>query len=127
MEKFFFGLVILTFVKPSQGNDSLNIAVASNFNSTLEKISFQYEKKKRFKINIISGSSGVLFAQIINGAPYDVFFSADRDRPEKLDSKGINASTGDICIWSGSLLGKRRTRAGEISISEQQKTCTRST
>ena len=74
MEKFFFGLVILTFVKPSQGDDSLNVAVASNFNSTLEKISFQYEKKKRFKINIISGSSGVLFAQIINGAPYDVFF-----------------------------------------------------
>ena len=74
MEKFFFGLVILTFVIPSRGDDSLNIAVASNFNSTLKKISFQYEKKKRFKINIISGSSGVLFAQIINGAPYDVFF-----------------------------------------------------
>ena len=94
MEKFFFGLVILTFVIPSQGNDSLNIAVASNFNSTLKKISFQYEKKKRFKINIISGSSGVLFAQIINGAPYDVFFSADRDRPEKLDSKGLTRARG---------------------------------
>jgi len=46
MEKLFFGLVILTFVKASQGDDSLNVAVASNFNSTLEKISFQYEKKK---------------------------------------------------------------------------------
>ena len=36
----------------------------------------------------------MLFAQIINGAPYDVFFSADRDRPEKLDSKGLTRSRG---------------------------------
>ena len=94
MEKFFFTLIILVFVKPAQGNDFLNIAVASNFNSTLEKISFQYEKKKKLKINIISGSSGILFAQIVNGAPYDIFFSADRDRPEKLDSKGLTRARG---------------------------------
>ena len=94
MEKFFFALVILVFLKPAQGNDFLNIAVASNFNSTLEKISFQYEKKKKLKINIISGSSGILFAQIVNGAPYDIFFSADRDRPEKLDSKGLTRARG---------------------------------
>ena len=74
MGKFFFGLVFLSFIKPSEGNDSLNIAVASNFNSTLEKISFQFEKKEKLKINIISGSSGILFAQIVNGAPYDIFF-----------------------------------------------------
>ena len=49
MEKFFFALVILVFLKPAQGNDFLNIAVASNFNSTLEKISFQYEKKKEIE------------------------------------------------------------------------------
>ena len=94
MGKFFFGLVILSFIKPSEGNDSLNIAVASNFNSTLEKISFQFEKKEKLKINIISGSSGILFAQIVNGAPYDIFFSADRDRPEKLDSKGLTRARG---------------------------------
>ena len=94
MEKFFFALVILVFLKPAKGNDFLNIAVASNFNSTLEKISFQYEKKKKLKINIISGSSGILFAQIVNGAPYDIFFSADRDRPEKLDSKGLTRARG---------------------------------
>ena len=94
MGKFFFGLVILSFIKPSQGNDSLNIAVASNFNSTLQKISSQYEQKEKLKINIISGSSGILFAQIVNGAPYDIFFSADRDRPEKLDSNGLTRARG---------------------------------
>ena len=74
MRKFFFGLILLCFIKPSHGDKSLNIAVASNFSSTLEKISLQYEKKEQIKINIISGSSGILFAQIVNGAPYDIFF-----------------------------------------------------
>ena len=104
MGKFFFGLILLCFVKSSHGDNSLNIAVASNFNSTLEKISFQYEKKEKIKINIISGSSGVLFAQIINGAPYDIFFSADRDRPEMLDLKGLARAReayayGRIVFW----------------------------
>ena len=104
MGKFFFGLVFLSFIKTSEGNDSLNIAVASNFNSTFEKISFQFEKKEKLKINIISGSSGILFAQIVNGAPYDIFFSADRDRPEELDSKGLTRARrtyahGRIVFW----------------------------
>ena len=94
MGKFFFGLIILSFIEPSQGNDALNIAVASNFDSTLEKISLEYEKKEKLKIHIISGSSGILFAQIVNGAPYDIFFSADSDRPETLDSRGLTRARG---------------------------------
>ena len=106
MGKFFFGLILLSFIKPSHGENSLNIAVASNFNSTLEKISFQYERKEKIKINIISGSSGILFAQIVNGAPYDIFFSADRDRPKMLDSKGLTRARkayayGRIVFWEG--------------------------
>ena len=104
MRKFFFGLILLCFIKPSHGDKSLNIAVASNFSSTLEKISLQYEQKEQIKINIISGSSGILFAQIVNGAPYDIFFSADRDRPEMLDSNGLTRAReayayGRIVFW----------------------------
>ena len=104
MGKIFFCLILLCFIKPSHGDNSLNIAVASNFNSTLEKISFQYERKEKIKINIISGSSGILFAQIVNGAPYDIFFSADRDRPKMLDSKGLTRARkayayGRIVFW----------------------------
>ena len=104
MGKFFFGLILLNFISPSHGENFLNIAVASNFNSTLEKISFQYERKEKIKINIISGSSGILFAQIVNGAPYDIFFSADSDRPKMLDSKGLSRAReayayGRIVFW----------------------------
>ena len=104
MGKIFFCLILLCFIKPSHGDNSLNIAVASNFNSTLEKISFQHERKEKIKINIISGSSGILFAQIVNGAPYDIFFSADRDRPKMLDSKGLTRARkayayGRIVFW----------------------------
>ena len=120
MGKFFFGLVILSFIKPSQGNDSLNIAVASNFNSTLEKISFQYEKKEKVKINIISGSSGILFAQIVNGAPYDIFFSADRDRPEKLDSKGLTRARGTYA-YGRIVFWERDEPAQEKSLSQSNR------
>ena len=120
MGKFFFGLVILSFIKPSQGDDSLNIAVASNFNSTLEKISFQYEKKEKLKINIISGSSGMLFAQIVNGAPYDIFFSADRDRPEKLDSKGLTRARGTYA-YGRIVFWERDEPAQEKSLSQSNR------
>ena len=120
MGKFFFGLVILSFIKPSQGNDSLNIAVASNFNSTLEKISFQYKKKEKVKINIISGSSGILFAQIVNGAPYDIFFSADRDRPEKLDSNGLTRARGTYA-YGRIVFWERDEPAQEQSLSQSNR------
>ena len=120
MGKFFFGLVILSFIKPSQGNDSLNIAVASNFNSTLQKISSQYEQKEKLKINIISGSSGILFAQIVNGAPYDIFFSADRDRPEKLDSNGLTRARGTYA-YGRIVFWERDEPAQEQSLSQSNR------
>ena len=121
MGKFFFGLILLNFIKPSHGDNSLNIAVASNFNSTLEKISFQYERKEKIKINIISGSSGILFAQIVNGAPYDIFFSADRDRPKMLDSKRLTRARkayayGRIVFW------ERDEPVQEQSLSQSNRT-----
>ena len=121
MGKFFFGLILLSFIKPSHGENSLNIAVASNFNSTLEKISFQYERKEKIKINIISGSSGILFAQIVNGAPYDIFFSADRDRPKMLDSKRLTRARkayayGRIVFW------ERDEPVQEQSLSQSNRT-----
>ena len=120
MEKFFFALVILVFLKPAQGNDFLNIAVASNFNSTLKKIAFQYEKKEKLKINIISGSSGILFAQIVNGAPYDIFFSADRDRPETLDSKGLTRARGKYA-YGRIVFWERYESAREQSLSQSNR------
>lgn len=69
--------------------DTLNVAVASNFVSTMRHLAQEYEQQTGHKLLLSSGSSGKHYAQIINGAPYDVFFSADNLRPELLEQEGF--------------------------------------
>ncbi len=64
--------------------DEVNIAVASNFKSTLQKISTDFKLASGHDLIISSASSGKLFAQIKHGAPYDVFLSADEKHPDLL-------------------------------------------
>ena len=72
----------------------IRIAVASNFYPTMKAIveEFELENNESSKINkivLISGSSGKHYAQIKNGAPFDIFFSADKVRPVLLEKEGI--------------------------------------
>jgi len=92
--------------------DEIKVAVASNFYPAMKEIVLQYELKKtqysgNNKIILISGSSGKHYAQIINGAPFDIFFSADKVRPVLLEKKGISDSgsrftyaLGKLVLWS---------------------------
>jgi len=66
----------------------ISIAVASNFFLPLQKISNTFEKETHIKIDLISGSSGKLFSQIINDAPFDLFFSADQEKPTEIEKAG---------------------------------------
>ena len=92
--------------------DEIKVAVASNFYPAMKEIALQYELKKsqsseNHKIILISGSSGKHYAQIMNGAPFDVFFSADKVRPILLEKKGISETgsrftyaLGRLVLWS---------------------------
>ena len=92
--------------------DELRVAVASNFYSTMKIIAKNFEEKKvdsqvRHKVTIIPGSSGKHFAQIINGAPFDIFFSADEERPRLLEEEGkaetatrFTYALGKLILWS---------------------------
>jgi len=92
--------------------DEIKVAVASNFYPAMKEIILQYESKQSqssadHKIVLISGSSGKHYAQIINGAPFDIFFSADKDRPTLLEKKGLSESgsrftyaLGKLVLWS---------------------------
>ena len=105
MKKTILSLLSLISLYSIAENDApLKVAVASNFKSTLEKISAAYEKKGGINLIISSSSSGVLFAQIINGAPYDIFFSADANRPLRLEKEGLvrqrgTYAYGRIVFW----------------------------
>lgn len=66
----------------------VTVAVASNFLTTAEKIAEGFSADTGHQVHIVNGSTGTLYAQIINGAPYDLFLSADQDRVLALADAG---------------------------------------
>ncbi|ACO76395.1 periplasmic molybdate-binding protein, ModA2 [Azotobacter vinelandii CA] len=90
----------------AQANE-LKVVTATNFLGTLQQLAGEFEKETGHSITISSGSSGPVYAQIVNGAPYDVFFSADQKSPEKLDNEGFalpgsrfTYAIGKLVLWS---------------------------
>jgi molybdate transport system substrate-binding protein len=84
----------------------IRIAVASNFKQTLEAILPDFEQAHpEAEIQVITGSTGGLFAQIIHGAPFDIFLAADAERPRRLLKKDkalqvFHYATGLIVFWA---------------------------
>ena len=85
----------------------LRIAVASNFSGTMKTIASEFENSSSHKVVISFASSGKLYAQIKQGAPYDIFFSADQTKPrlledQKLAVKGkrFTYAVGGLVLWT---------------------------
>ena len=87
----------------------IKVAVASNFANTLKEIAVEFQKDTGHQLAITPGATGKFYAQISNGAPFDVFLSADDETPRKLvqEGKAIAASQftyaiGRLALWSPS-------------------------
>lgn len=93
---------------PASGeSNTVRIAVASNFVSTLRILSSHFELAYHFRVQMIPGSTGKLYAQIRNGAPFDVFLAADVRRPRLLEESGegiggsrFTYARGRLALWS---------------------------
>ena len=81
--------ILLLFAAPAYADDTLTIAVASNFLRTAQQVVKDFTAESGIAVRLSSGSTGKLFAQIVNGAPYDVFLSADEERPMLLVERGL--------------------------------------
>ncbi len=86
--------------------EQLTVAAAADLTFAFQDISVQFEAHTGNRLRISYGSSGNFFAQIKNGAPYDVFFSADVQYPEKLEAAGLSEpksiyeyADGRIVLW----------------------------
>jgi len=77
---FMFFLLATSSVNSAE----LRLAVAANFKSTIDQIVKDFEQQSPHKVTVIVASSGTLFSQISHGAPYDLFLSADSERPQRL-------------------------------------------
>ncbi|MGB3917625.1 MAG: molybdate ABC transporter substrate-binding protein [Thiothrix litoralis] len=85
----------------------VQVAVASNFSKPLEDIAASFKKATGHDVKISAGATGKLYAQIVNGAPFEVFISADSKTPHKLleGKQGIVGSQftyalGKLVLWS---------------------------
>lgn len=74
---------------PSQGQE-VTIAAAADLHSALDEITSHFQNETSVHVKVVYGSSGNLFQQIQNGAPFDIFFSANSDYPKKLDAAGLS-------------------------------------
>jgi molybdate transport system substrate-binding protein len=101
-------LLLLPFsrIQAQQERVSLRVAAAADLQFAMKDIANQYEHQTRHKVEITFGSSGNFFAQIQNGAPFDVFFSADIEYPNRLQQANLTEpnsllkyAVGRLVIW----------------------------
>ncbi|MHB8136967.1 MAG: molybdate ABC transporter substrate-binding protein [Smithellaceae bacterium] len=100
-----FILIILMNPFSVTAQEKISVAVASNFISAFKEIAMDFEEKTGVKVEATFSSTGNLYSQIKNGAPYDVFLSADEQRPDLLQKEGWTQGTfiyarGQVILWS---------------------------
>src|SRR6266704_691116 len=86
--------------------ESVNVAAAADLNFAIQEIIQQFEHDTGNQVHLTLGSSGNFYAQILNGAPFDVFLSADMDYPKQLEEKGYAVAgslfpygRGALALW----------------------------
>ena len=87
--------------------EEITIAAAADLNFAMKELVSEYEKASGNQVKLTLGSSGNFFAQIQNGAPFDVYFSADISYPKKLEEAGLTIpgslyryAIGRIVLWT---------------------------
>jgi molybdate transport system substrate-binding protein len=100
-------LIILLLVPAAQAADEIVIAAAADLQFAMPEVVTQFEKETGQKVRVTFGSSGNFASQIQNGAPFDIFFSADLNYPRQLDAAGLiepgsiyHYGDGKIVLWT---------------------------
>jgi len=104
--KILLPATLLLFCVIARG-DPVRVATASNFSHTMNALARQFEAESGQRLVPSFGSTGKQYAQIVNGAPFDLFFAADSRRPELLEDSGkalpgsrFTYALGKLVLWS---------------------------
>ena len=104
---FLLAIAFSSIFVPIAVAQEIRVAAAADLQFALTDLATQYEKQSGTKVSISFGSSGNFFAQLENGAPFDVFFSADSAYPRKLEAAGLTEpgtlaiyARGRIAVWT---------------------------
>ncbi|MDZ7892635.1 MAG: molybdate ABC transporter substrate-binding protein [Rhodoferax sp.] len=100
------GLLSLGVLSSARADTTL-VAVAANFSGTAQTIASDFKRMSGHTVTLVPGGTGKLYAQIKNGAPYQVLLSADDETPSRLVQEGaalansqFTYATGRLVLWS---------------------------
>ncbi len=100
-------LICSLLLSQSASAEEVQLAVAANFTAPMQKIAAEFEKDSGHKARLMFGATGKFYAQISNGAPFEVLLSADDETPARLERDGLAVAgsrftyaTGRLVLWS---------------------------
>ena len=98
---------LFTLLSSPASADEIQVAVAANFTVPMQKIAADFEKESGHKVQLVAGSTGKFYAQIKNGAPFEILLAADDETPLKLEKEGaavagshFTYAIGKLVLWS---------------------------
>ncbi len=120
----FAGWLLISAVACARDDDSeLLVAVAANFAETAALLRSEFESGSNHKLQLVVGSTGMLYAQIRQGAPYDLLLAADQRRPELLEAAGLAVAgsrhtyaVGRLVLWNPKLGRTLPERADALTL-----------
>ncbi|MBB6134652.1 molybdate transport system substrate-binding protein [Massilia aurea] len=105
--KFFASVFAVMTCLGTAHAGEVQVAVAANFAGPMEKLAEQFQKDTGHKAVVASGATGKFYAQIRNGAPFEVLLSADDETPARLEAEGqvvaksrFTYAVGRLVLWS---------------------------
>src|SRR5258708_10626327 len=117
------GMAILLGCLPVPGlaqEKSIRVAAASDLQAVMPQIAKAFEEQTQVRVELVYGSSGNFFAQIQNGAPFDLFFSADSEFPARLVQAGSADCRSGTMYAVGGLGGWMPAHASCNVLSEER-------
>ena len=99
-------ILVLTLSASSAAAQTLSVAVAANMQYAFDDIKAEFKKETGHEVQAVLNSSGKFVTQIMNGAPFDVFLSADMEYPEYLHAQGLSTAApkvvayGVLVLWT---------------------------
>ena len=100
-------VLVVAVISPWCVAQEITVAAAADLQFAMQDVAARFQKETGKTVKLIYGSSGNFFQQIQNGAPLDVFFSANLDYPKKLEAGGLTEpgsyypyAKGKIVIWA---------------------------
>ncbi|HEX7080340.1 MAG TPA: molybdate ABC transporter substrate-binding protein [Gammaproteobacteria bacterium] len=99
--------LVLALVSAPLAAETVTVAVAANFVTPLQALAAEFESASGHELTAVPGSTGQLYAQIVNGAPFDVLLAADQERPRRLVDEGradraslFTYAVGRLVLWT---------------------------